>query len=391
MDSSTYRVVMNGQIVPGYETELVAEKFAGLFKLSIEKANALVGTKRTLQKGIALELAETYKKKLYGIGLGVEIEKELPEEKPEATQAPSNVGGDTSPTESVTVAHAAIAKPPQVEPAPRPNQTQLMTCPKCNTEQAKADDCASCGVIIAKVAASIGENNEQAESPVETRAVSNDESSTQLITLLIPAVVALCGALLWYGIAYAFNYELGLIAWGIGGAVGFSAATVGGKGETTGIICGVLVVLSIFGGKYMTAASYQDLFVEQISALSEDGSDELKAVYEQQLAEAKLFVETVTDDQSLREFLVNTGYSEGFESSQVSEEEIRDFKEYSESALLDMVANEPNFEQWRSAAFSTELTEFSTFDLMAADLGLLDIVFVFLGVGTAFRLGRGDA
>jgi len=82
MDSSTYRVVMNGHIVPGYETELVAEKFAGLFKLSIEKANALVGTKRTLQKGIALELAETYKKKLYGIGLGVEIEKELPEEPP---------------------------------------------------------------------------------------------------------------------------------------------------------------------------------------------------------------------------------------------------------------------------------------------------------------------
>lgn len=46
----------------------------------------------------------------------------------------------------------------------------------------------------------------------------------------------------------SFYYELDLIAWLIGGAVGFSAAMSGVKGQAAGVVCGVLVLLSILGG-----------------------------------------------------------------------------------------------------------------------------------------------
>ena len=70
------------------------------------------------------------------------------------------------------------------------------------------------------------------------------------------AVAAFLGALLWAAIAYYANYEIGIVAWGIGGAVGIGAVMLGGEGVPMGLICAALTLLSIFTGKMM-AVQYQ--------------------------------------------------------------------------------------------------------------------------------------
>ncbi|UCG89211.1 MAG: hypothetical protein JSW71_12000 [Gemmatimonadota bacterium] len=68
------------------------------------------------------------------------------------------------------------------------------------------------------------------------------------------AVAGTIGALIWAGIAYFTGYELGWIAWAVGGMVGFGVL-VGSARERTnsaGVIAVVVAMAALLGGKYMT-------------------------------------------------------------------------------------------------------------------------------------------
>ena len=54
--------------------------------------------------------------------------------------------------------------------------------------------------------------------------------------------------------------------------------------------------------------------------------------------------------------------------------------------LQDIAQNQPGFEEWREYSLSDSIKGLSTFNLMIDSPGLVDILFFFLGVGTAFRL-----
>jgi phosphate/sulfate permease len=104
-----------------------------------------------------------------------------------------------------------------------------------------------------------------------------EEDSFAIGSLVLPVVAAIVGAFVWQLIAVAFGYELGLVAWGIGGAVGMAAAMAGGRGTGIGIVCSLLALMAIFGGKHMTMASYQSDIVE---LFGEGGTaEELLAVF----------------------------------------------------------------------------------------------------------------
>jgi hypothetical protein len=65
------------------------------------------------------------------------------------------------------------------------------------------------------------------------------------------------GAAIWAGISYASNYEIGWIAWGIGGIVGFAVRFVAGEEEEgfgPGATAAVLAILAVLGGKYAAYA-----------------------------------------------------------------------------------------------------------------------------------------
>jgi hypothetical protein len=68
------------------------------------------------------------------------------------------------------------------------------------------------------------------------------------------AIAGTIGALVWAGIALFTGYELGWIAWGIGGLVGFGVlvGSAGEKSSASGVVAVVLAVLTLLGAKYVT-------------------------------------------------------------------------------------------------------------------------------------------
>ena len=100
------------------------------------------------------------------------------------------------------------------------------------------------------------------------------------------AVGGVIGALIWAGIVLATNYEVGFVAWAIGGLVGLGSALLGGAGRTNGVVCGVIALLSILGGKYMAAQS----------AVGEYVNEEVDNLYRELMKDAEDLVELESEE-----------------------------------------------------------------------------------------------
>ncbi len=83
--------------------------------------------------------------------------------------------------------------------------------------------------------------------------------------------------------------------------------------------------------------------------------------------------------------MVERGYTYATNPAEVSKAELADFREYVEPELRDMAQNPPDFEAGKQAASKVSI-EISPWAMMREDFGVLDILFIFLGIGTAFRL-----
>jgi len=140
-ESPTYNVVLSGEILPGFETATVVAAFAQMFKLSPEKASSMVGSCLVIKKEVELQVAETYRQKLAGIGIDVELKKlgEVDELSLEPMQQ--------------RVSSADGSELHMVEEG-------QMICPKCNFLQPKAEECTNCGVYIHKVIGLLNEGED---------------------------------------------------------------------------------------------------------------------------------------------------------------------------------------------------------------------------------------
>ncbi len=380
-DSTTYSVVLSGNIESGFEPDLVVDAFAKLFKLSPEKAKNLVGTKFVMKKEVELQVAKNYKDKLSAIGIEVLLKRHggIDELSLKPVQNPE--------PEAVAVGDATQ----QPEPS-KPKLPNGMVCPKCNLEQPKSEQCSGCGVFVNKVAKRAAESKTASQSaqPLSTDEVQEDavidEPRSALKLFIAPVIAAVLGALLWYLIAIGLDYEFGLIAWLIGGAVGYAAIMSGASGDATGVVCAILVLCSIFGGKYLIVASQQSELAEALSTSIEYEGIDLREFYEEEKNDAREFMKLPGDDASLRKFMVAHEYSDFTDASQVPDDELDVFREYTQPRLEDINLNRPSFDEWRQNSLTSSIEDLPTFDLMLENLGWMDILFLFFGIGTAYRL-----
>ena len=87
--------------------------------------------------------------------------------------------------------------------------------------------------------------------------------------------------------------------------------------------------------------------------------------------------------------MAQQGYSNSTHAVSVIDEEVAWFKENEQPVLEDALNNPLGFEEWKNA-INEDFQHISTFDVMIEGTGLLDILFLFLGVSTAYRLGMGN-
>ncbi len=67
--------------------------------------------------------------------------------------------------------------------------------------------------------------------------------------LLGGLIGSIIGAVIWAAIVHFAEYEVGFVAWAVGGLVGIGAVKFGGRGQTLAIACAIIALASIFCGK----------------------------------------------------------------------------------------------------------------------------------------------
>jgi phosphate/sulfate permease len=203
--------------------------------------------------------------------------------------------------------------------------------------------------------------------------------------LLAASIAGLVGAAIWAGISYATNYEIGYIAWAIGGMVGVAVRYVAGENEEgagPGVTAAIVAILAVLGGKFVATS----LLVSSLSAEMEfTVTDEHMIlgyagdIVRERLQSGQQVVfpngKTWDDVESLAEVPADirqqaTAMWQALPSGQQKKE--KDERQAAVQAMLSGVQS-----QIRNNAFSGS---FSIFD------GL----WFFLAAGTAYRLGAGN-
>ncbi len=217
-------------------------------------------------------------------------------------------------------------------------------------------------------------------APSKTRAYG--EPNIALGTLGA-AGAALIGMLVWYGIIVATNYEIGIIAWAVGGLTGFGCRVLGGGySQKLGIIAGACAFVAIVGGEFLATRSAFNGFVTKM----------MEGAYDEQLAYAVEASKLETDAQ-IKEFLAKHNSEEGetpLAADSVSDDEVKEFRQEELPKMKDFAKGKPS-----RAEFEREIRgNFNSAEMqgliLKESVSLWTILFLFLGVGSAYRLGVGE-
>ena len=206
---------------------------------------------------------------------------------------------------------------------------------------------------------------------------------------LVAVLAAAVGALAWAGIAYLTEYELGYVAWAIGGMVGWAMAKFGGRGNACAATAAVLAVAGIAGGKLLGT---HFLVEKQLRASCEETFN--TALHAELLGDSVDYAALGADasDDDLRRFMVEHRYTGADAAADVAEEELETFLAMTAPQLQALHAKPLSYEEWY-AEREAESRRFldQDFSIVQANLDALnaiDLLFVLLGVTTAFGIVR---
>jgi len=356
--SDQYNVIFKGEVLDGFKLESVRRNFAKVFKLEPEKVDSYFSGKAlVLRKKVDHKTAYKFKSSLAKFGAAVELKRIAPDIAP-ALDELSLVPIQEKASESQPEFHTDTMEVKSETAVP---------IPAVDTQRANNFD-------------------SQTGEPIVEDDSSDLGSSFGAGALLASGVAAIIGAFVWKFIAVAFDYELGLIAWGVGGAIGFAAAMFGSRGQTAGFICGVLALLSIFGGKYMAYSTFQAEIADTYSSQSQ----ELRQAYNEEKALAEIYVSGTQSEQSQKQFMADYGYTYSTEASGVTDEEFDNFVTYAVPRLESLAYDSMSFDTWSDTTYEDAMGGYSTIDLIKESFGLLDALFLLFGIATAYRLASGE-
>jgi hypothetical protein len=205
------------------------------------------------------------------------------------------------------------------------------------------------------------------------------------------AIGGLVGAILWAAVIFLAQREIGIIAWGVGVLVGFGGLVLGARGMTMGVLCGIIALISICGGKLVGFQLVSLFPPETVELVDEEEED--RELYEEFMEDARQFASAKEDD-AIRAFMVKRDYSLQSSPSAISDEELYEFRADMEGYLLSWAETPPTYEQWYNEWYEIE-PEYEGEGTAESEtvlgniwnsFGLFDILFFFLGVTTAYQM-----
>lgn len=216
MSEVRYKIVFDGELMPEMSLDAVKDNLSKLFKSERSKIDALFGgTSVALKRDLAEPEADKYLAALQQAGAKVRKEHEL-------SLSLSLVDtAEHQPAPAVT----AVPAEPSIA-------SHLMSCPKCGHQQAKAAECAACGIIIEKFLARQAEQpaptaTAAAISPYSTPKAEVGETTPMFGELKVFTVNGRIGRVRYLGWSMAMIL-IGILAYGIAAGVMTALPILGG-------------------------------------------------------------------------------------------------------------------------------------------------------------------
>ena len=210
------------------------------------------------------------------------------------------------------------------------------------------------------------------------------EEDLPVQAIVFMAGAAVLGAAVWAGIAIGLHRELGWLAWGIGALVGFGCLRGGGFGLKAGVLAAVFAVLAIVGGRTIGLNFIIDNTIEEVMQ-----SPDTQGWIEELQTEADEWkvLPNREDDAVLARFLQKHNYQPqgGPEWDEANLTMARADLVPSWEAMALPSGRQAQLDEYRGE-LENELTLWEVFK---EDLGAIDLLFLGLGVATAFKMASG--
>lgn len=223
--------------------------------------------------------------------------------------------------------------------------------------------------------------------PLPTLEQSPPQGGPTPVSLIAALCAAFAGMFLWAGVTFLSGYEVGIVAWALGGLVGLASVRFGGRGVTSASVAAVLTVAGIAGGKLLGTSFIADKQFQM-------GCEEIftRELHAELMVDAADFAQLGAQpgDAELRSFLFEHSYTAADSAASVSAEELQAF--LSENNLRELHERQLSYEHWYTESVARSRAAFDeSFSVVQAnidELNGIDVLFVFLGVSTAFGIVR---
>jgi hypothetical protein len=188
----------------------------------------------------------------------------------------------------------------------------------------------------------------------------------------------------WYFLIKATGYEIGYAAWGVGALTGIGARILGHSGSNVlGVTAGVCALVAIIGGQFLAAKS----------TVNEIFADVAKGAYESQLAYAKEAVQAIPtgSDAEIRTFLAREAAKEGGAADPITDAEIQEFRHKELPKLKELASGKRGASDIDKEMQKVRKSFVGDLLLLKESLSLFTLLWIFLGVGSAYKIASGGS
>ena len=189
-------------------------------------------------------------------------------------------------------------------------------------------------------------------------------------------IAALAGMLGWYLLIKVTGYEIGYAAWGVGALTGLGARMLGATGSTRlGVLAGLFAFIAIIGGQYLVVRGFASVEFDKIALVS----------YQEQMDAANAAVALKTDEAT-KAFIAK---QDEVKVSEVSSDQLKEFREVELPKLRDFTEGKPSKAEFLRRISRAMNSWGVQFEMLKESVGLFTLLWIFLGVGSAYKMGAG--
>ena len=252
-----------------------------------------------------------------------------------------------------------------------------INCPSCN------EDCTGqANAVISAAAPTVPATPQPRRSftaksmPVATGAKKLTSGDGFLKGLIGALVASLVGMLGWFFLIKLTGYEIGYVAWAVGGLTGLGARVLGADGtHKLGIATGLCACVAIVGGGFLAARSQAEKEIDKfiVSAYQENLNEAQEAISLNGLEATKAFIAKREEKQV----------------SEVTAEEVKTFQEEELPNYQKFVTGKTSKAEFVARMGALKNSFSMQWLMLKESIGIFTLLWLFLGVGTAYKLGAG--